>query len=86
MRTTRYQHPEYLSSTDSYLIMVRKLLTEHARGLQKTVAVAEETTAEKLVYESDEAFGVKPMIGLVPKANGAAESPERELSASHDDD
>jgi hypothetical protein len=84
MRTTRYQHPEYLSSTDSYLIMVRKLLTEHARGLKKTVDVAEETTAEKLVYESDQAFGVTPMIGMVPKAD--SESAEHELSISRNDD
>jgi phenylpropionate dioxygenase-like ring-hydroxylating dioxygenase large terminal subunit len=83
MRTTRYQYPEYLSSTDSYLIMVRKLLTEHARGIEKVVNVAEETTAEKLVYASDEAFGVKPMIGLVPKATNGA---DRELSASRNDD
>jgi hypothetical protein len=63
--------------------MVRKLLTEHARGIEKVVNVAEETTAEKLVYASDEAFGVKPMIGLVPKATNGA---DRELSASRNDD
>jgi hypothetical protein len=44
--------------------------------------VAPETTAEKLVYESDQAFGVQPMIGLVPKR----EAGEPELSASRNDD
>jgi phenylpropionate dioxygenase-like ring-hydroxylating dioxygenase large terminal subunit len=58
MRTVRYQYPEYLSSTDSYMVAFRKLLVEHARGIKRSVPVAEETTAERLVRETDAAFGV----------------------------
>lgn len=59
IRTVQYSSPEFLSSTDSYLVMVRRLFTEHARGVKRTVAVAPDTTAEKLVYEADRSLNVK---------------------------
>lgn len=31
MRTTRYDRPEYLSPTDSYLVALRQLMSDHAR-------------------------------------------------------
>jgi phenylpropionate dioxygenase-like ring-hydroxylating dioxygenase large terminal subunit len=58
MRTVRYQYPEYLSSTDSYMVAFRKLVVEHGRGIKKTVEVAEETTAERLIHEAESAMGV----------------------------
>jgi phenylpropionate dioxygenase-like ring-hydroxylating dioxygenase large terminal subunit len=87
MRTSRYQYPEYLSSTDSYLITVRKLFTEHARGLKRLTDVAEETTAERLVYQGDEAFGMKPMTDIVERrASGSNGSREPEGAAANRDD
>jgi len=65
MRTAQYQYPEYLSSTDNCVIALRRLVTQHARGLEGAVDVVEETTAEKLVYEADKAFGVTPDEGVV---------------------
>jgi len=41
------------------MIAVRRLITEHARGIQRTVDVAQETTAEKLVRQADRSLGVK---------------------------
>jgi len=54
MRSARYQYPEYLSSTDSPVIGLRKLVTQHARGLKKTMEINEETTAERISREMDE--------------------------------
>jgi len=51
MYSARYQYPEYLSATDSHVVAQRRLITEHARGLQRPVQVAEMTTAEQLVAE-----------------------------------
>jgi hypothetical protein len=53
MRSTRYQYPEYLSATDSHVVAQRRLMTDYARGSEKfkSVEVAEETTAEKLVAD-----------------------------------
>jgi hypothetical protein len=34
--SVRYQHPEYLSATDSVLIAMRRLVTEHARRTQRS--------------------------------------------------
>jgi hypothetical protein len=53
MYSVRYQYPEYLSATDSHLVAERRLITEHARGLERTVPVAELTTAEQLVAEGN---------------------------------
>jgi len=58
MRSVRYQYPEYLSSTDSPVVALRKLVTEHARGLNASVPA--ETAAEKLVKEADELLGMHP--------------------------
>ena len=54
MRSARYQYPEYLSSTDSPVIGLRKLVTQHARGIKKTIEINEETTAERIAREMDE--------------------------------
>lgn len=58
MRTTRWQHPEYLSATDSHLVAERRLITEHGRGNKRVVDVAEVTTAEAQVVEAHEQQGV----------------------------
>jgi phenylpropionate dioxygenase-like ring-hydroxylating dioxygenase large terminal subunit len=58
MRSCRYQYPEYLSATDSHLVAERRLITEHARGINRNGAVNELTTAEKLVLEAHELQGV----------------------------
>ncbi len=63
MRTVRYDMPEYLSATDSSLITQRRLITEHARGVQRTVAVRAETTPERLVAEAHSLLGVNLTIG-----------------------
>ena len=36
MRSVRYQYPEFLSSTDGYMVATRRLIAEHARGLRRT--------------------------------------------------
>jgi hypothetical protein len=59
MRSCRYQYPEYLSSTDSVIIALRRLVGERARGAKQGVAVVEETTAERLVAEADRMFGLE---------------------------
>jgi hypothetical protein len=76
MRSARYQYPEYLSSTDSFLIAVRKLFAEHARGVERTVEVHEETTAEKLVYEADRQLGIPTGAATIVQTAPAAEEPE----------
>ncbi len=50
----QYDAPEYLSSTDSVVIAMRKLFTEHARGVRKPEPelVAEEV-GETMVREGD---------------------------------
>ena len=58
MRSCRYQNPEYLSSTDNCVVALRRLVTEHARGIKAPFDVAEVTTAERLVQEADELLGV----------------------------
>ncbi len=69
MQTLSYESPEFLSSTDSYLVMLRKLFTTHARGLKRTVEVAEQTTAEKLQAEADRGFGVEQRSDQAAGAN-----------------
>ena len=57
MRSTRYQHTEYLSATDSHVVGQRRLMTEHARGSKRfaeEVEVAERTTAEEMVGSLNE--------------------------------
>tara|TARA_B100001750_G_C15131220_1_gene409901 strand:- start:99 stop:443 length:345 start_codon:yes stop_codon:yes gene_type:complete len=51
MRSVRYQHPEYLSSTDSHVIAERRLVTMHGRGVNNSEYLADETSAEKLISE-----------------------------------
>lgn len=68
MRSTRYQYPEYLSSTDNPVIALRKLITEHARGIRRDVDVPAETMAEQRVYEADEALGARPDSDLLTRA------------------
>jgi hypothetical protein len=66
MRSCRYQYPEYLSSTDSVVVALRRLVAEHGRGLSR-LEVAEETTAERLVAEASGLLGVeawKPAEGV----------------------
>jgi phenylpropionate dioxygenase-like ring-hydroxylating dioxygenase large terminal subunit len=63
MRTVRYDVPEYLSSTDSSLITQRRLIAQHARGLQHGVAVKSETTPERLVAEGHDLLGVHLTFG-----------------------
>ena len=58
MRSTRYQYPEFLSSTDGPVVALRRLISEHGRGVQRPVEVEEETTAERLVTEADDLLGV----------------------------
>jgi hypothetical protein len=60
--STRWDAAEFLSSTDSMVVAMRKLFVMHARNTQPPVEVPEETTAETLVYEADRAFGVKPGV------------------------
>ena len=69
MRSCRYQYPEFLSSTDSVIVSLRRLVAERARGVKHGVDVVEETTAERLVAEADR------MLGLAPEA--VAGIPER---------
>jgi phenylpropionate dioxygenase-like ring-hydroxylating dioxygenase large terminal subunit len=64
MRSIRYQYPEYLSSTDNTLVALRKLVTEHARGIQRAAA-PEVTAAERLVYEADRLLGAQPDVPVV---------------------
>jgi hypothetical protein len=59
--STRWDAQEFLSSTDSMVVAMRKLFVMHGRNLQPA-EVPEETTSESLVYESDRAFGVKPGV------------------------
>ena len=60
MRSTRWQHPEYLSSTDTCTATFRRLIAEHARGAPQEAEVVETTTAERRVAEGDRALGVEP--------------------------
>ena len=55
--TVQYQYPEFLSSTDSYVVAFRKLITDHARGLNRTDEAPEVTTAEGHMYESEVLLG-----------------------------
>ena len=66
MRSSRYQYPEYLTSTDNCVVMLRRFVTEHGRGLKRQVQVADQTSAEKLVYEADKLLGAEPDEELLP--------------------
>jgi len=59
MRSCRYQYPEYLSSTDSVIVALRRLVAERARGHSTNVKVVEETTAERLVAQADHMLGLE---------------------------
>jgi phenylpropionate dioxygenase-like ring-hydroxylating dioxygenase large terminal subunit len=65
MRSSRYQYPEYLSSTDNPVVMLRRLITEHGRGLQKQMRVRRHTSAEEMVYEGDRLLGEQPDDDLI---------------------
>jgi hypothetical protein len=78
MGTTRWQYPEHLSATDSFVIAERRLIAERARGRKPAVEVAEVTTAERQVVEAHELLGVRREgdYGLMaPAAADLAESP-----------
>ncbi len=75
MRSSRYQYPEYLSSTDNCVVMLRRLVTEHGRGVKKPVEVQEQTTAEKLVYEADRLLGQQPDEDLIGSASSRSAGP-----------
>ena len=66
MRSCRYQHPEYLSSTDNCVVMLRRLITEHGRGVTKPVEVEEQTTA-----------GEARLRGRPPAGSAARRGPDR---------
>jgi hypothetical protein len=68
--STRYQYQEFLSSTDSFMVALRKMIVDHARGLERPVEVAEETTAESLVYEADASLGVRSEVERVGAGQG----------------
>jgi len=59
MRSCRWQYKEYLSATDSHVIAERRLVAEHARGLERKVAVKDVTSAEAQVVEGHELLGVE---------------------------
>jgi hypothetical protein len=80
MGSTRWQYPEYLSATDSYVVAERRLIAEHARGIRRPVPVAQVTTAEQQVVEGHALLGVKREddYGLVkapPAADGGGQAP-----------
>ena len=57
---TQYSMPEYLSSTDSVVVAMRRLFVEHARDVQRrrereeeAPESLEETAAERMVREGD---------------------------------
>ena len=78
MRTTRYQHPEYLSATDSHVVGQRRLMVENARGSEKyrQTDVRDVTTAEQLVsdFNSDLA-DERPEIAEIKSGRVAGSSP-----------
>jgi phenylpropionate dioxygenase-like ring-hydroxylating dioxygenase large terminal subunit len=51
-RSARYQYPEYLSATDLAVVQLRKLVTEHARGVTKSADMPEVTTSEESMVEA----------------------------------
>ena len=59
LRSCRWQYPEYLSATDSHVVAERRLIAEHARGLEHSLEVDAVTTAEKLVIEAHQLLGAK---------------------------
>ena len=48
-RTCQYNLPEYLSATDSTVVVIRKVLTEYARGVKMSDDVELESREEELV-------------------------------------
>jgi hypothetical protein len=79
MYSARYQYPEYLSATDSHVVAQRRLIIEHAHGLQRPVQVAEMTTAEQLVAEGHALLEVPQNGGQVLRngsPNGAGTTAE----------
>jgi hypothetical protein len=69
--SVRYQYPEHLSATASHLAAERRLIAEHARGLKRTIPVA----------EGHELLGVKrdgdrtPVTAHAPGEGGVEASP-----------
>jgi hypothetical protein len=70
MYSVRYQYPEYLSATDSHVVAAHYLITEHVRGLKRTVQVAETTSAEQLVAEGHTLLEVPHNGGHEPTTGG----------------
>jgi hypothetical protein len=48
-RTCQYNIPEYLSATDSTVVVIRKVLTEYARGVKRPDDIELNTREEELV-------------------------------------
>jgi hypothetical protein len=48
-RTCQYHLPEYLSATDSTVVVIRKVLTEYARGIKMSEDMELESRDEELV-------------------------------------
>lgn len=59
-RTVQYQYPEYLSSTDNYLVALRRLIVRHGRGMERVEGAPEESAEERMVIEGDELVRAKP--------------------------
>jgi hypothetical protein len=53
-RYTNYDAPEFLSSTDSICVAIRKLVAEHARGIRYNKEDLDENIAEQMVQETEE--------------------------------
>jgi phenylpropionate dioxygenase-like ring-hydroxylating dioxygenase large terminal subunit len=69
MRSTRYHYPEYLSATDSVMVGIRRLVAQHARGIERTGDVEddaleneERVNAGSASVESETASGSRPPI------------------------
>lgn len=85
MATTRWQYPEYLSATDSFVAAERRLIALHARGLKRSVKIADVTTAEREVVEGHELLGVRREgdFGLVTQQRDG-DSQETSVRPAHD--
>ena len=78
MRTTRYQHPEYLSATDSHVVSQRRLMVEKARGAEKHrgTDAHEVTTAEQLVDDFNSTLAAeRPEVAQATTDRMAGSSP-----------
>ena len=51
MRSVRYQHPEYLSATDNYMVMLRWLIREPARDVKRSKTSPSAASEEALTVD-----------------------------------